>query len=59
MPLCKKLVRDVLPGTIESTGKEYTIKILKDEEYIRELKNKCLEELEEYMKADKDFHVVE
>ncbi|TWD96588.1 putative house-cleaning noncanonical NTP pyrophosphatase (MazG superfamily) [Neobacillus bataviensis] len=52
MTIYNKLVRDRVPEIIKSNGKHPSIRILEDVEYIRELKNKCYEELEEYMKAD-------
>jgi predicted house-cleaning noncanonical NTP pyrophosphatase (MazG superfamily) len=48
LPVYNKLVRDKIPEIIESNGKEFTTKILSDEEFITELKNKSFEELEEY-----------
>ncbi|MGM0846481.1 MAG: nucleoside triphosphate pyrophosphohydrolase [Bacillota bacterium] len=52
MPVYNKLVRDRIPEIIESNGKRFSTRILSDEEYIIELKNKCYEELEEYRDAD-------
>jgi predicted house-cleaning noncanonical NTP pyrophosphatase (MazG superfamily) len=52
MPIYNKLVRDHIPQIIEATGKKSSIKILNNEEYIKELKKKSFEELEEYMKTD-------
>lgn len=52
MPVYNKLVRDKIPEIIESNGKEFTKKILSDEEFITELKNKSYEELEEYCDAE-------
>ncbi|WP_079515000.1 nucleoside triphosphate pyrophosphohydrolase [Rossellomorea marisflavi] len=51
MPTYKKLVRDKIPQIIEAKGKEVSTIILSNEEYIKELKTKCLEEVDEYMKA--------
>ncbi|MCM3618438.1 nucleoside triphosphate pyrophosphohydrolase [Sutcliffiella horikoshii] len=51
MPKYNKLVRDKIPEIIELTGKKYTTRILSEEEYINELKNKSFEELEEYRNA--------
>jgi len=51
MPTYKKLVRDKIPQIIEAKGKEVSTIILSNEDYIKELKTKCLEEVEEYMKA--------
>ncbi|WP_064094130.1 nucleoside triphosphate pyrophosphohydrolase [Rossellomorea aquimaris] len=52
MPTYKKLVRDRIPEIIESSGKKLSTRILSDEEYITELKNKSFEELEEYRDAE-------
>ncbi|MGF2616355.1 nucleoside triphosphate pyrophosphohydrolase [Rossellomorea vietnamensis] len=48
MPVYNKLVRDRIPEIIEANGKKFSTRILSDEEYITELKNKSFEELEEY-----------
>ncbi|MFC4321313.1 nucleoside triphosphate pyrophosphohydrolase [Litchfieldia salsa] len=53
MPVYNKLVRDRIPEIIEKTGKTFTTRILSnDDEYIKELKKKSYEELEEYMNAE-------
>ncbi|WP_100333589.1 nucleoside triphosphate pyrophosphohydrolase [Bacillus alkalisoli] len=52
MPFYNKLVRDKIPNIIESTGKKFTTTILSDDEYIKELKKKSYEELEEYMATE-------
>lgn len=54
MPVYNKLVRDKIPEIIEKSGKQYTTKILHDEEYKNELRKKLSEELEEYLQADND-----
>ena len=59
MPIHNKLVRDLIPKIIESTGKKFSTKILGNEEYITELKNKSQEELDEYLKADNDQEAIE
>ncbi len=58
MPTYNKLVRDRIPEIIEATGKKFSTRILSDEEYLIELKNKSFEELEEYHDAEtrEDFH---
>lgn len=43
-----KLIRDRIPEIIHQSGKSYNTKRLADEEYIKELKNKAIEELNEY-----------
>lgn len=47
-----KLVRDDIPEIIAGTGKKYSARILNDLEYREELKNKSLEELNEYFSAE-------
>ncbi|MFS0862049.1 phosphoribosyl-ATP pyrophosphohydrolase [Fredinandcohnia sp. 179-A 10B2 NHS] len=49
MPIHNKLVRDRIPEIIEKTGKMFSTSILSNDEYIKELKKKSFEELEEYM----------
>jgi len=45
----RKLVRDKIPDIIKHRGKEYRIHISKEEGYIKELKNKVIEEIEEFL----------
>ncbi|MFK4166212.1 hypothetical protein ACI2LM_08120 [Paenibacillus lautus] len=52
MPVYNKLVRDLIPQVIESTGKEFRIRILDEEEYKKELIIKLKEESEEYFTAE-------
>jgi predicted house-cleaning noncanonical NTP pyrophosphatase (MazG superfamily) len=59
MPVYNKLVRDIIPEIIASTGKQYSTRILENNEYITELKKKSREELEEYIKADSDEAAIE
>jgi predicted house-cleaning noncanonical NTP pyrophosphatase (MazG superfamily) len=59
MPIYNKLVRDRIPQIIERTGKKFTVRTLKEEEYITELKNKSFEELQEYMGAENDESAIE
>lgn len=59
MPIYNKLVRDRIPQVIESTGKKFSFRTLKDEEYIKELKNKVSEELQEYVSAENDENAIE
>ncbi|MBT2763373.1 nucleoside triphosphate pyrophosphohydrolase [Paenibacillus sp. ISL-20] len=51
MPVYNKLVRDLIPQVIESTGKEFRTRILDEEEYTKELVVKLKEESEEYFAA--------
>ncbi|MGZ9586419.1 nucleoside triphosphate pyrophosphohydrolase [Paenibacillus marinisediminis] len=51
MPVYNKLVRDLIPQIIKSTGKEFRTRILDEEEYKKELIIKLKEESEEYFTA--------
>lgn len=51
MPVYNKLVRDLIPQVIESTGKEFRTRILDEEDYKKELIIKLKEESEEYFTA--------
>jgi predicted house-cleaning noncanonical NTP pyrophosphatase (MazG superfamily) len=46
MPTYNKLVRDKIPQIIENKGKEFSTKVLNDEDYIKYLKEKAYEELD-------------
>ncbi|MGE6753632.1 nucleoside triphosphate pyrophosphohydrolase [Rossellomorea sp. NPDC071047] len=59
MPTYNKLVRDKIPQIIKSSGKEFSKKILNDEDYIKYLKEKAYEELDEYCGAEEDGEAVE
>jgi predicted house-cleaning noncanonical NTP pyrophosphatase (MazG superfamily) len=59
MPTYNKLVRDKIPQIIESKGKEFSTKILNDEDYKKYLKEKAYEELDEYCAAETDEEAVE
>jgi predicted house-cleaning noncanonical NTP pyrophosphatase (MazG superfamily) len=59
MPVHNKLVRDRIPEIIESTGKRFSTRTLNNEDYIKELKNKSREELEEYLNAENDKDAIE
>ncbi|WP_019240893.1 MULTISPECIES: nucleoside triphosphate pyrophosphohydrolase [Bacillus] len=59
MPVHNKLVRDLIPNIIEKTGKKFTTRILDEEEYVKELKIKSKEELNEYFEAENDEDAVE
>ena len=59
MPTYNKLVRDRIPEVIERTGKSFNTRILSQEEYIKELKKKSYEELEEYMSAETNEEALE
>ncbi|MGO4890420.1 phosphoribosyl-ATP pyrophosphohydrolase [Anaerobacillus sp. MEB173] len=59
MPFYNKLVRDKIPVIIENSGKSYQTKILDQTEYIKELKIKLGEEVEEYLEAANDSQALE
>jgi predicted house-cleaning noncanonical NTP pyrophosphatase (MazG superfamily) len=59
MPVYNKLVRDRIPEIIESTGKKFSTRILDNDEYIKELKKKSFEELEEYVSTTGDEDALE
>lgn len=51
MPVYNKLVRDLIPQVIKSTGKGCRTRILDEDEYKKELVIKLKEESEEYYSA--------
>ena len=59
MLIYNKLVRDLIPNVITKTGKEFSTRILPEDEYIVELKKKLSEELQEYNEAKTDEEAVE
>lgn len=59
MPVYNKLVRDLIPDIIKNSGKNFTTRILDDEEYIKELKKKLSEELDEYENAQSNEEAIE
>jgi predicted house-cleaning noncanonical NTP pyrophosphatase (MazG superfamily) len=59
MPTYNKLVRDRIPEIITKNGESFNTRILTEEEYIKELKKKCYEELDEYAATDNDRDAVE
>ena len=48
-----KLVRDLIPEIIESSGKTHLTRILDDKEYAEQLNTKLLEEVYEYLESGK------
>ncbi|GLB61724.1 nucleoside triphosphate pyrophosphohydrolase [Cytobacillus sp. NCCP-133] len=59
MPTYNKLVRDRIPEIIERSGKKFTTRVLDQTEFIKELKKKSFEELEEYTNAENDEEALE
>lgn len=59
MPTYNKLVRDRIPEIIEKTGKKFSTRILDDNEYIKELKKKSFEELQEYVETNNNEDAIE
>lgn len=59
MPTYNKLVRDRIPEFIEKTGKKFHTTVLSQDAYIKELRKKSVEELEEYMAAETDAEALE
>ncbi|OKL37889.1 nucleoside triphosphate pyrophosphohydrolase [Domibacillus mangrovi] len=59
MPVHNKLVRDRILEVIEKTGKNYTSRILSEEEYKQEVRKKMHEELAEYEEAATNEEAVE
>ncbi|WP_282172204.1 nucleoside triphosphate pyrophosphohydrolase [Cytobacillus firmus] len=59
MPTYNKLVRDRIPEIIERSGMKYTTRVLDQNKYIKELKKKSFEELEEYTNAENDEEAIE
>ena len=54
-----KLVRDFIPGIIESKGKSCSTSILGDTRYIEELKKKLVEESQEVCGSDSKEELIE
>jgi len=59
MPIHNKLVRDRIPEIIAQSGKKYSIRILDEKEYEKEVRQKMNEELTEYKAAENDEEAVE
>lgn len=47
----KKLVRDYIPDIIKTNGEVPIVRILDNEEYLKELNKKLLEEVNEYLES--------
>jgi predicted house-cleaning noncanonical NTP pyrophosphatase (MazG superfamily) len=59
MPFYTKLVRDCIPEVIQGNGKKHSFRILSNDEYIKELKKKSFEELNEYIETTTNEDAVE
>lgn len=59
MPIYNKLVRDKIPQIIEATGKKHITKTLNNQDYIKSLKQKSYEELDEYCAAKSHEEAIE
>lgn len=59
MPTYNKLIRDKIPEMIKMTGKKANTTTLSDDDYVKELKKKTKEELQEYLEADNDQDALE
>ncbi|MEW4305788.1 nucleoside triphosphate pyrophosphohydrolase [Rossellomorea marisflavi] len=59
MPTYNKLVRDKIPQIIKASGEQPITKILDEEDYIKYLKEKSYEELDEYCSAVTNEEAVE
>lgn len=59
MPIYNKLVRDRIPEIIKQQGKTFTTRILKNKEYLKELRTKLVEETNEYLEADSKTESIE
>ncbi|MGV3263510.1 nucleoside triphosphate pyrophosphohydrolase [Cytobacillus pseudoceanisediminis] len=59
MPTYNKLVRDRIPEIIENTGKNFSTRVLDNNEYIQELKKKSFEELQEYVETNNNEDAIE
>ena len=52
MKTYNKLVRDRIPELIEANGHKCETRVLNDDEYLIELKNKLQEEVNEFLESD-------
>lgn len=51
MIIYNKLIRDRIPEIMDQEGKKYEIRVLKDDEYLKEINRKLQEELQEYYES--------
>lgn len=59
MKTYNKLVRDRIVEIIEDSGRSCTHRVLGDEEYLKELKIKLHEEVQEFLQAESNVDCVE
>jgi predicted house-cleaning noncanonical NTP pyrophosphatase (MazG superfamily) len=59
VPTYNKLVRDKIPQIIKNRGKKFSAETLNDEDYIKYLKEKSYEELDEYCAAETNEEAME
>jgi len=59
MKVCNKLVRDRIPEIIENSGKKANYRVLSEEEYKQALKDKLLEEVNEFLAAETEPEIQE
>lgn len=59
MKIYNKLVRDNIPQIIQRSGKNFKIRLLGEEEYRNELRNKVVEEAKELNKARTKEQMIE
>lgn len=59
MPIYNKLVRDRIPEIIKLNGQHVEYRRIEGEEFLREAKQKLLEEVKEYMEAQNSEQAVE
>ena len=59
MPRYPKLVRDGIPALIAASGQSCVTRIMDNEEYIRELRAKLHEEMQEYLQEENDGQALE
>ena len=59
MPTYNKLVRDKILEIIEANGSQYSARVLNEEELLKEVKAKMVEEALEFEKADDKKEAIE
>lgn len=59
MIVYNKLVRDKIPEIIEASGKKANVRYLRGKEYLKALKNKLVEEANEFLQAETRKQMIE